>query len=105
MHERRAQMPEETASSRDSKLVYLLIGLGLGSLISILFAPKSGGETREYLTGKANELKKRAAMAVEQGENVITDRKERLIAAIDTGREVYKQEIAKAKAAGTTNDG
>ena len=32
-----------------------LLGLGVGVGIGILFAPKSGEETREYLRSKANE--------------------------------------------------
>ena len=39
----------------DSKVTYFLLGLGVGSLIGILFAPKSGEETREYLSQKVNE--------------------------------------------------
>ena len=35
---------------------YFLVGLGIGSLIGVLFAPKSGEETREYL---AEENKRR----------------------------------------------
>ena len=42
-------MSEELASKKSgSTIFYFLMGLGLGSLISILFAPKSGDETREY---------------------------------------------------------
>jgi gas vesicle protein len=38
-----------------SKVSYFLAGLGIGALVGILFAPKSGEETREYLTSKADE--------------------------------------------------
>jgi hypothetical protein len=38
-----------------SKGNYFLVGLGVGSLIGVLFAPKSGEETREYLAKKASE--------------------------------------------------
>jgi gas vesicle protein len=38
-----------------SKVSFFLVGLGIGSLIGMLFAPKSGKETREYLTSKADE--------------------------------------------------
>ena len=34
---------------------YFLVGLGIGSLIGALFAPKSGEETRKYLARKASE--------------------------------------------------
>ncbi len=38
-----------------SKLTYFLAGLGIGALLGILFAPKSGEEMREYLSAKAEE--------------------------------------------------
>jgi gas vesicle protein len=38
-----------------SNLGFFLAGFGLGTLVAALFAPKSGKETREYLTGKAAE--------------------------------------------------
>jgi gas vesicle protein len=42
-------------SGAGSKVSYFLAGLGIGALVGILFAPKSGEETREYLTSKADE--------------------------------------------------
>ena len=32
-----------------SKVSFFLVGMGIGALVGILFAPKSGEETREYL--------------------------------------------------------
>ena len=40
-----------------SKVTYFLVGLGVGALVGILFAPKSGDETREFLSKKADEGK------------------------------------------------
>lgn len=44
-----------------NSLVYLLAGFGLGALIGaiagLLFAPKSGNETRDELGGKIKEIK------------------------------------------------
>jgi len=34
---------------------YFLVGLGIGSAVAILFAPKSGKETREYIANKTRE--------------------------------------------------
>ena len=39
----------------DSKLSYFFLGLGLGVAAGVLFAPKSGAETREFLRSKAEE--------------------------------------------------
>ena len=42
-------------------LIYMLAGVGLGAIIGaaagLLFAPKSGNETRDDLSDKYNELK------------------------------------------------
>lgn len=109
-------MSEELAAKKsNSKVVYFLLGLGLGSLVSVLFAPKSGDETREYLSDKlgegseyarekAHELSERAAGVFEQSKNMVTQKKEQVAAAVDVGRKAYKQEIAKAKTAGTETE-
>jgi gas vesicle protein len=109
-------MSEELAAKKsNSKVFYFLVGLGIGSLVSVLFAPKSGDETREYLSDKleeggeytqkkAHEMRERAAAVVEHGKNMVTETKGQIAAAVDVGRKAYKQEIAKAKAAGTETE-
>jgi gas vesicle protein len=98
------------AEKIDSKASYFLVGLGVGSLIGILFAPKSGEENREYLSQKVNEgseyaqkkvqeLRVRAEDLVERGKEVVTQKKQRIAAAVDVGRETYQQEKSKAKGA------
>ena len=42
-------------SSRASHVLTLLVGAGIGSLVGILCAPKSGEETCKFLTAKAKE--------------------------------------------------
>jgi gas vesicle protein len=94
----------------DSKAAFFLIGLSIGSLIAVLFAPKSGEETREYLTQKAkegseyaqrktSELKKRAEELVDRGNQVVARKQEQIATAINAGREVYQREKSKAKVA------
>jgi len=93
-----------------SKASYFLAGLGVGSLIGILFAPKSGEETREYLSQKVNEgseyaqkkvrnLRVRAEDLVERGKEVVSQEKERIAAAVEVGRETYQQEKSEASGA------
>ena len=43
------------ADNVGSKVSYFLVGLGVGALMGVLFAPKSGEETREYLSKRADE--------------------------------------------------
>ena len=91
-----------------SKVSFFLVGLGIGALIGILFAPKSGEETREYLSQKADEgreyaqrkareLRERAEDIIERGKEVAVRQKDTLAAAVDAGREAYQREKAKAQ--------
>jgi gas vesicle protein len=41
-----------SCSNRGSTFAYLAAGLGLGAAISILLAPKSGAETRQWIANK-----------------------------------------------------
>ena len=50
-----------------SGLGWFLAGLGIGTLIGVLYAPKAGKETREDIMNGALEAKDRAADLVEQG--------------------------------------
>ena len=93
-----------------AKVSYFLVGLGIGSLIGILLAPKSGEDTREYLSRKvkegseyaqkkARELRERDEELVERGKEVVTEKKEQIAVAVDVGSETYQREKAKAKGA------
>ena len=91
-----------------SKISYFLVGIGIGAVIGILFAPKSGEETREYLSQKAEEgkeyaqkrareLKERADDLLERGKQVAGRQKDQLSAAVEAGREAYQREKSKAQ--------
>ncbi len=91
-----------------SKISFFLVGLGIGALVGILFAPKSGEETREYLAQKADEgreyaqrkakeLRERAEDVLERGKSAAVRQKETIAAAVDAGREAYQREKAKAQ--------
>jgi gas vesicle protein len=95
-------------NSAGSKISYFLVGLGIGALVGILFAPKTGEETREFLSQKAEEgreyaqrkareLRDRADDLVERGKQVASRQKESVSAAVDAGREAYQREKAKAQ--------
>ena|SRR3989304_875919 len=96
------------AENTGSKVSYFLVGLGIGALVGIVFAPKSGEETREFLAQKAEEgkeyaqkkareLRERAEDLVDRGKNVAARQKESLSAAVEAGREAYQREKSKAQ--------
>ena len=94
------------ADNVGSKVSYFLVGLGVGALVGVLFAPKSGEETREYLLKradegrdfaqrKARELRERADDLIERGKEVASRQKETISAAVEGAREAYRREAAK----------
>ena len=85
----------------DNKLSYFFLGLGLGVAVGVLFAPKSGAETRELIRNKANEgadyakrraneLRDQASDAIERGKQTFTRQKDNLSAAVEAGRQAYR---------------
>ncbi len=46
---------------------WFLAGLGIGALVGVLYAPKSGKETRDDLVASALDAKERASKLYEQG--------------------------------------
>jgi len=91
------------ASEAGSKASYFLIGLGIGALLGILFAPKSGEETREYLSAKAEEgkeyaqrkareLRERAEDLIERSKEIMSKQKDAITSAVEAGKETYRRE-------------
>jgi gas vesicle protein len=92
------------AMDDDSKLSYFFLGLGLGVAAGVLFAPKSGNETREFLLSKANEsadLAKRraeeardaASDAINRGKSTVQRHKDNLAAAVEAGKQAYRDSV------------
>jgi len=90
-----------------SRLSYFLVGLGVGAFLGILFAPRSGEETRDYLTQKAEEgrdyaqkkareLRERAEELLERSKDVVEQQKGQIAAAVEAGKEAYQREKSKA---------
>ena len=84
----------------DNKFSYFFLGLGLGVAVGLLFAPKSGEETRELLRSKADEgkdfaqkkareLRERADELIERSREVAVRKKDSISAAVEAGREAY----------------
>lgn len=94
----------------DRKFSYFFLGLGIGVAVGILWAPKSGAETRDILKSKADEgkdyLKRRSHDIVEQaetyvdrGKQAVQRQKEQLSAAVEAGRQAYRETVGTPGAA------
>ena len=90
----------------DNKFPYFFLGLGLGVAVGLLFAPKSGSETRELLLNKADEgkeylkrqgeqLRTSAGDALERSKSALAKQREQLSAAVEAGRQAYREAVTR----------
>lgn len=87
-----------------NKLSYFFLGLGIGVAAGVLFAPKSGEETRDFLKSKADEstdylrrrsedLKGSANDLVGRSKEAVLRQKDQLSAAVDAGKKAYRESV------------
>lgn len=93
-------------SDRDgNSFVWFLAGLGLGAIAGVLYAPRSGTETREalraraeegreYVRSRAREARDQASQWAEKGRDVVSQQKEQFRAAYEAGRQAYHEATA-----------
>ncbi len=99
----------------DKRIPYFFLGVGIGVAVGILFAPKTGEETRtllrtkadeskdylkrkseeskEFLKRKSEDLRDQAVEAVDKGKSALQRQKEQLGAAVDAGKQAYRESI------------
>jgi gas vesicle protein len=93
-------MSEKDSSSNG--MVWFLAGLGVGALLGVLYAPRSGRETRQALKEKAEEgrdfvvtrgrqMKDQAQQWAEKGREAVGKHKESLGTAIEAGVQAYRE--------------
>lgn len=97
-------------SDRDSSsnFMWFLAGLGFGALMGVLYAPRSGRETRdalkntaqegtEYLKTRGKEARETVNQWVDRGKEVVTQKKEQISNAIDATRQAYREAAGESK--------
>lgn len=94
----------------DNKLIYLGAGCGIGVILGILFAPKSGEEIRHSLTNKVEDLTHKVqdrishsgirdsasqtlSSVIEKGKNVAHIGRQRLNESFEAGKRKYSEMI------------
>jgi gas vesicle protein len=88
----------------DKRLSYFFLGLGMGVAAGMLFAPKSGEDTRDFLRQKADEgsdflkrrgddLRESASEYVEKGRTVLSQQRDNIAAAVDAGKAAYREAV------------
>ncbi len=98
---------------------YFLLGLGIGVAAGVLWAPRTGEETRQLLADKAGEgadylktraqeggeyvrqrtddLKQSAAELYEKGRTTVAQQKDTLSAAVEAGKQAYRDALGDAQ--------
>jgi gas vesicle protein len=101
---------------------YFLLGLGLGVAAGVLWAPRSGDETRrlladkaeegtdylkarteegkEYVRQRTEELKESASDIYEKGRTTVSRHKDNLNAAVEAGKQAYRDALSDMKTTG-----
>jgi gas vesicle protein len=102
-------------SENDSNsFLWFLAGLGIGAIAGVLYAPRSGDETRDVLRAKAEDgrefVRDRARQAREQaaswadrGREVLNQQKEQFRSAYEAGKQAYQEATASTESGGSQN--
>ena len=91
----------------NSSIGWFLAGLGLGALVGVLYAPKSGRETRDSIRQAANdsrdfvstrgqELRGQVDQWVAKGKETVSRSKEQISSAVEAGRQAYRDAVDKS---------
>ena len=100
----------------DNRLSYFVLGLGVGVAAGLLFAPKSGAETRDLILTKADESKEylrrrgeqfrdSASDVIDKGKNVVSKQREQIASAIEAGKQAYRDALSQSGGANSVNEG
>ena len=63
--------------SKGNGLAWFLAGLGIGALVGVLYAPKSGKDTRQFISDRA-----------QQGKQVVSDTSKDIV---DASKEMFER--------------
>ena len=85
--------------------LWFLAGLGVGAVVGVLYAPKSGDEIRDVIRSKAQEgterarhharkAREQASEWADRGTDVLNQQKERFRSAYEAGRQAYNETTA-----------
>jgi gas vesicle protein len=89
-------MSDNNESSRlGGYLAAFAIGALVGTGVALLYAPRSGKETRDLLAKKGRDLKDKASDALEDATDFIEGKKAELAAAVEAGKDAMREERAK----------
>jgi gas vesicle protein len=89
-------------------ILWFLAGLGIGAALGVLYAPKSGKETRDDIARyaqegtdqvkqRARQYREQANQWVERGKDVVAQQKEQIRTAVEAGKQAYREASTEPK--------
>jgi len=96
------------AEDRSYGLAWFLAGIGVGALVGVLYAPKSGRETREdlvsgakegteYLRARTREATESVSTLVDKGKGQVGEYADRSREVVDRGRAQWDEFVERGK--------
>ena len=100
-------MTEETRVGE--KALFFVLGGFIGAAVALLLAPRSGEETRkmiamktregaDYISNRTKDVKDKTGGLIDRGKEVLQQQRDQLSAALEAGKQAYKEEKDKTKA-------
>lgn len=80
-----------SSEDRNNGLFYFLAGTAIGAALGVLFAPRSGSETREQVGDWLKERKEKGADLLHKVKDESLVKKEALIAAAKAAKDAYRE--------------
>jgi len=88
-------MSEDNSSQIGGVLAAFAAGALVGAAVALLYAPRSGKDTRDIMTAKGRELKARMNDALDEVPAYIDGKRAEVAAAIESGKEAVRDELDK----------
>ena len=99
-------MGEQTGTGE--KALFFIIGAFMGAVTALLLAPQSGEETRkliaskardsaDYVSSRSRDVAEKTTGLVDRGKEILQQQRESLSAALEAGKQAYREEKDKAK--------
>jgi gas vesicle protein len=99
----------EQQSGTGEKVLFFVVGAFVGAATALLLAPRSGEETRKIIASKARDgadfvstrgkdAADRTATYLDRGKEILQQQRDQLAAALEVGKQAYREEKDKDKA-------
>src|SRR5262245_6087207 len=84
-------------SGGGDKFMFFVAGAGIGAVLALLFAPKSGRETRELIARTANDSRDFLANKMTEGRSIVDEKRRRLTDEFSSFLDKSKEAVSRQK--------